>query len=57
LIETILAKHPAEYMLFGTDSPWADQRKELDLFMALPMSDEAKRQALWENAERFIQRG
>lgn len=57
LLETILAKHPVEYMLFGTDSPWADQRAELDLFMALPMSDEAKRRALWENAERFIQRG
>ena len=55
LLEAILANHPPEYLLFGTDSPWADQRKELELFMALPISDETKRLALWDNAERFLQ--
>lgn len=54
LMESILAKHPPEYLLFGTDSPWADQRKELELFMSLPISAEAKRQALWANVGRFI---
>jgi len=53
LLEKILSRHPAEFLLFGTDAPWADPAAELAKFMALPLSDAAKRAALWDNACRF----
>lgn len=46
--------HPKEYLLFGTDSPWADPAEELARFLALDLSDEAKRAALWENPHRYL---
>ena len=36
IIERIFAKHPSERFLFGTDSPWTDQRDELNFFLSLP---------------------
>jgi predicted TIM-barrel fold metal-dependent hydrolase len=53
LREKILARHPKEYLVFGTDSPWLDQTEELAAFCRLPISEEAKRLALWDNAHRF----
>jgi predicted TIM-barrel fold metal-dependent hydrolase len=53
LLEKILDRHPAEFLLFGTDAPWADPAAELAKFMALPLSDACKRAALWDNACRF----
>ena len=40
----------AERILFGTDSPWMDQRHTLDLFLALPLSPEAQARILYQNA-------
>ena len=54
LLEKILDKHPKEYLLFGTDAPWTDEAEELAKFMALPLADDVKRRALWENALRFV---
>ena len=39
-----------ERILFGTDSPWMDQRHTLDLFLALPLSPEAQARILYQNA-------
>ena len=39
-----------ERILFGTDSPWMDQRHSLDLFLSLPLSPEAQAQILYQNA-------
>jgi predicted TIM-barrel fold metal-dependent hydrolase len=50
----IIERHPPQYLLFGTDAPWADQAAELAAFRALPISDALKRLALWDNALRFI---
>lgn len=37
-------------VLFGTDSPWMDQRHTLALFRALPLSPEAQERILYKNA-------
>ena len=39
-----------ERILFGTDSPWMDQRHSLELFLSLPLSPEAQAQILYQNA-------
>jgi uncharacterized protein len=54
LLEKILAKHPPELLLFGTDAPWTDQKEELAKFLALPLSGDVKRRALWDNALRLV---
>ena len=53
LLMAILAKHPPEFLMFGTDTPWRDQKQEVERFLALPISDDLKRRILWENAHRF----
>ncbi|MCX5648918.1 MAG: amidohydrolase family protein [Planctomycetota bacterium] len=54
IVERLLEKHPAEYLLFGTDAPWADQAREVEKFLALGILEEAKRRAAWENALEFL---
>jgi uncharacterized protein len=51
--EMILA-HPADRMLFGTDSPWASQAETLRLVRALELGQERESLLLWENAHRLL---
>ena len=44
----------ADRVLFGTDSPWSDQKEALAFFNGLPLSDHEKRAVLGENAERLL---
>ncbi len=44
----------ADRVLFGTDSPWMDQKEYLARFLALPLREEEKRQILGENAEKLL---
>jgi len=53
VLERIFAKHPHEYLLFGTDTPWRDQREEVEKFLALALGEDVKRRILWDNALRF----
>ena len=39
-----------ERVLFGTDSPWTDQRHSLEQFLSLPLSPEARERILYQNA-------
>jgi predicted TIM-barrel fold metal-dependent hydrolase len=50
----ILTAHPADYVLFGTDAPWANPTEELAKFRALPLADDIKAAATLTNALRFI---
>ena len=43
-----------EKILFGTDSPWADQKEYVDRFLSLPFSKEEQAQILYENAAGLI---
>jgi uncharacterized protein len=53
-VRDILLKHPKEYLLFGTDSPWTDQQGTLELFRGLGLGAEIERAILRDNAERLI---
>ena len=44
----------AERVLFGTDSPWADQAEALRQIRCLPLTDAEQRLILHENAERLL---
>ena len=41
-------------VLFGTDCPWGEQRRELQKFLALPLTAEEQRAILWENGSRLL---
>ena len=53
-VRDILLKHPKEYLLFGTDSPWTDQQGTLELFRGLGLGEKIERAVLSDNAERLI---
>lgn len=44
----------SENVLFGTDSPWTDQKCSLDAFLDLPLSDADKQNILSLNAKRLL---
>ena len=44
----------AEHILFGTDSPWADQAKSVCAIQSLPLSEEEKELILCRNALRLL---
>lgn len=44
----------AERVLFGTDSPWADQTAALADFMRLPLTEEEKDSIVYKNAGRLL---
>jgi predicted TIM-barrel fold metal-dependent hydrolase len=54
LWERILEGHPVERFVFGTDSPWADQKEYLDMFLALGLSEEDNEKILSGNALRLL---
>ncbi len=49
-----LTAHPADRILFGTDSPWASQAETLRLARALGLEPERERRLLWENAQALL---
>jgi uncharacterized protein len=53
-ISAILEQHPADFLLFGSDSPWDDQKRALGHFLSLPISDELKTKMLDTNARRLL---
>lgn len=53
--ELILA-HPPEYLLFGSDSPWADQTEELAHWRKLDLPGDLLAAALGGNAARLLAR-
>jgi len=50
----IIRKHGVERVLFGTDSPWCDQRKTLKHFRNLPLTDREKNLILGLNAAKLL---
>jgi predicted TIM-barrel fold metal-dependent hydrolase len=53
-IREIILKHPKEYILFGSDSPWTDQAKTLELFQGLKLGTAIERAILRDNAARLL---
>jgi uncharacterized protein len=50
----IIMKHPPEYIMFGTDSPWTNQAKTLNLLRALSLEPSLERRILRENAVALL---
>jgi len=50
----ILDNHSPDYFLFGTDSPWLDQKEELDAWKELDIPVEFKEKIFSKNAERLL---
>jgi hypothetical protein len=53
-VKKIISDHPAEYILFGTDSPWTEQQKTLSLFRELRLGDEKEELILRDNAINLL---
>lgn len=49
-----LHTHPREYILFGTDSPWAAQAARVEGLRALGIDDALLTAILWENGRRLL---
>ena len=50
----IIMKHPKDHILFGTDSPWADQADALALLKSLELGQELENLILRENALNLL---
>ncbi len=53
-IKNILSHHPAEYLLFGSDSPWAGQKKTINALKKLGLDSQRQKKILYKNAERLL---
>ncbi len=54
LMGEILRSHPPERLLFGSDSPWTDQRESLDAIRALSLGDDLEKRILASNARKLL---
>jgi predicted TIM-barrel fold metal-dependent hydrolase len=52
--KTILENHPEDFILFGTDSPWSDQRKTLNLLEKLNLDTKRMEKILSLNAKKLL---
>lgn len=50
----IMRNHGADKILFATDSPWADQKKFVDVVRKLPITEEEREKILWRNAAGLL---
>jgi len=50
----MLNKHPADYLLFGSDSPWDDQLEAIQRLKKLKLSDDRLNNILTKNAARLL---
>ena len=54
-LERFLREHPAERLIFGSDTPWTDQKEELDFLLELPfLTDGDKEKICYSNAARLL---
>ncbi len=51
----MLLNHPSDYLLFGSDSPWTDQRCSIAALKALDLPAELQRKLFYENAHRLLE--
>ncbi len=54
VVRDMLMRHPADYILFGTDSPWTDQGQTLKLLRELELPAERMEKILYGNAKRLL---
>lgn len=54
-IERIIKNHGADKVLFATDSPWSDQKGDIQHFKKFNISDEDKEKILYKNALKLLE--
>lgn len=52
----LIRRHGADRVLFGTDSPWTNQREAVDFVRKLSLTDDEKERILFRNAARLLRR-
>lgn len=50
----IIMNHPKDHILFGSDSPWADQGKAIELLKGLELGEELETRILRGNAQKLL---
>jgi predicted TIM-barrel fold metal-dependent hydrolase len=50
----LFENHPADYILFGTDSPWRGQKETLNLLVNLNLDTEKLNKILYKNAQKLL---
>jgi uncharacterized protein len=50
----LLMAHPADYIMFGTDSPWAGQVEEIERVKALDLPADRRQKLFYANARRLL---
>ncbi len=53
----IIINHPADFLLFGSDSPWTDQKATLDLLSRLDLETDLQDKIMGGNASRLLNDG
>jgi len=53
-IRSMIGRHGAEYVLFGTDSPWLDQAAEIKNVLRLGLGSAVEEKIFYENAVRLL---
>ncbi|HOA83891.1 MAG TPA: TatD family hydrolase [Thermodesulfovibrio thiophilus] len=53
-VKELILKHPEDYILFGTDSPWADQGQEIENVKKLNLSEKITEKIFHLNAEKLL---
>ena len=55
ILERMIKKHPVERILFGSDSPWNDQKGDIDFLFSLPFINEYEKQCIaGDNAAELL---
>ncbi|PID72721.1 MAG: amidohydrolase [Desulfobulbus propionicus] len=54
-VRALLLAHPQDYLLFGTDSPWLDQKATVEKLQQLQLPDELYQAILWKNGARLLE--
>jgi hypothetical protein len=50
----IILNHPQDHVLFGSDSPWADQEQAITLLESLDLGKDRERLILRENGLKLL---
>ncbi|MGF6989032.1 putative TIM-barrel fold metal-dependent hydrolase [Lachnospiraceae bacterium PM6-15] len=53
-ITTLIHQHGADKILFGTDSPWAEQKTFVDILKSFSLSEETKARIFAGNAQKLL---
>ncbi|MCK5834762.1 MAG: amidohydrolase [Lentisphaeria bacterium] len=51
----MIRNHPEDYILFGSDVPWGNPEKSLEILLKLPISTELKEKICWKNSMNLLE--